>query len=196
MTDISETLAPNSEQLDAIDLVDGPQTFTVERVVVKAKADQPVDVHLVEFPRVWRPGKNMRRVLAYCWGKDSSQWVGKRVRLYLDPEVKFGNEKPGGTRISHLSGIDGPKVAPIIITKGKSGTWKVDPLPDAAPSAPASPMERMGTLMKARGLTVKEDALAYVESIIGRAVASRDEMTSDEVAQVNAALEKPISEPS
>jgi hypothetical protein len=50
----------------------------------------------------------------------------------------------------------------------------------------------MGARMKARGLTVKEDALAYVESIIGRAVASRDEMTPEEVAQVNEALSVPM----
>lgn len=128
--DISETLAPKSDQLDGIDLVSGPRTFTVDRVT-RGNADQPVQVHLVEFDRPWRPGKNMRRVLAYCWGKDASTWTGKRVTLYYDPDVKFGNDKPGGTRISHLSGIDGPKSAPIIITKGKSGSYKVEPLPDA-----------------------------------------------------------------
>lgn len=134
--DISDTLAPKSDQLDGIDLVGGPRTFTVERVS-RGNADQPVNVHLAEFPRPWRPGKNMRRVLAYCWGKDASQWAGRRVTLYYDPDVKFGNERPGGTRISHLSHIDGPKSAPIIITKGKSGSWKVDPLPDA-PTPPTA----------------------------------------------------------
>jgi len=135
--DISDTLAPKSEQLDGIDLVDGPQTFTVERVS-RGNAEQPVQVHLAEFPRPWRPGKNMRRVLAACWGKDASTWTGKRVRLYYDPEVSFGSEKPGGTRISHLSGIDGPKSVPIIIKKGKSGAYKVDPLPDSAPTTAPS----------------------------------------------------------
>jgi len=133
--DISDTLAPKSDQLDGIDLVDGPRTFTVERVS-RGNSDQPVNVHLAEFPRPWRPGKNMRRVLAYCWGKDASQWVGRRATLYYDPDVKFGSEKPGGTRISHLSHIDGPQAAPIIITKGKSGKYKVDPLPDA-PTPPS-----------------------------------------------------------
>jgi hypothetical protein len=31
--DITETLAPTSDQLDAIELVAGPRTFTVESVV-------------------------------------------------------------------------------------------------------------------------------------------------------------------
>jgi hypothetical protein len=130
--DISETLAPKSDQLDGIDLVDGPRDFTVTEVS-RGNAEQPVQVHLAEFPRVWRPGKNMRRILAYCWGKDAATWAGKRVRLYYDPEVRFGNEKPGGTRVSHLSDIDGPRDAPIMLTRGKAGTWHVDPLPDLSP---------------------------------------------------------------
>lgn len=137
MTDITDTLAPNSDQLDAIDLHhSGPRTFTVERVVVN-KSDQPVNVHLVEFPRVWRPGKNMRRVLADCWGVDSSAWVGGRVTLYADMAVKFGNETPGGTRISHLSGIDSVRKVPIILTRGKTALYPVQPLVEApAPVAP------------------------------------------------------------
>lgn len=135
MSDITETLAPNSDQLDAIDLHhSGPRTFTVERVVVN-KSDQPVNVHLREFPRVWRPSKNMRRVLADCWGVDSAAWTGGRVTLYADMTVKFGNETPGGTRISHLSGIDSARKVPIILTRGKTALYTVQPLVEqAAPS--------------------------------------------------------------
>lgn len=85
MDDVTETLTPKSDQLDAIELVDGPRTFTIERVVVKKGAEQPVSIHFVEFDRPWRPGRNQRRVLAYCWGKLSSGWVGKRVTLFRDP---------------------------------------------------------------------------------------------------------------
>jgi hypothetical protein len=85
---------------------------------------------------------------------------------------------------------------PMIVGRGKGGSWLVKPLPDAEPTRkPADdPMTLMGARMKARGLTVKEDALAYVESIIGRAVASRDEMTPEEIAQVNEALSVPVGE--
>jgi hypothetical protein len=128
--DISDTLAPKSDQLDGIDLVHGPRTFTIDSVT-RGNADQPVNVHLAEFPRPWRPGKNMRRVLAYCWGQDASLWVGRRVTLFYDPDVSFGKETPGGTRISHLSDIAEPMSAPIVLTRGKSGKYRVDPLPDA-----------------------------------------------------------------
>lgn len=130
--DISDTLAPNSDQLDAVDLLGGPRIFTVTKVS-KGNAEQPVEVTLAEFPRVWRPGKSMRRVLAACWGKEASAWTGRRVELYCDPDVMFGKEKVGGTRISRMSHIDGPRSVPIIKGRGKGGTWDVKPLPDLSP---------------------------------------------------------------
>lgn len=135
--DISETLEPNSEQLDAVELLGGARTFSIERVT-KGNAEQPVQVHLAEFPRPWRPGKSMRRVLAACWGADASQWVGRRVRLYCDLNVVFGKEKVGGTRIAALSHIDKPRQIPLLVSKGRSAVFTVEPLADdAPPTAPA-----------------------------------------------------------
>ena len=132
--DISATLAPNSDQLDAIDLRGNPpRTFTITKVDVRPNSDQPVSLHLAEFPRVWRPGKNMRRVLAYCWGNDSSAWIGHQVELYCDDQVSFGGVQTGGTRISRLSHIDGSTTVPIMISQGKGGVWKVKPLPAGPP---------------------------------------------------------------
>lgn len=131
--DITDTLAPKSDQLDAVDLLGGPQTFTITNVS-KGNAEQPVQVHLAEFPRVWRPGKSMRRVLASCWGTDASKWTGRRVTLYCDESVTFGNDVVGGTRISHLSDIDGVKKIPLLVKRGKSATFTVQPLPDLSPA--------------------------------------------------------------
>lgn len=135
--DITDTLAPKSTQLDAIDLrMSGPRVFTVERVSA-GNSEQPINVHLVEFDRPWRPGVNQRRVLAHCWGKDASQWVGRQVRLFCDDSVTFGKERPGGTRISHLSHIDGTQTVPLLVSQGRSGTYVVEPLSPGAEVAPA-----------------------------------------------------------
>lgn len=131
--DISDTLAPTSDQLDAVDLLGGPRTFTIERVS-KGNAEQPVQVHLAEFPRPWRPGKSMRRVLAACWGTDAAVYTGRRVTLYCDPDVMFGKDKVGGTRIKALSHIDGPKRVPLLVSRGKSATFTVEPLTEPAPT--------------------------------------------------------------
>ena len=159
--DISESLAPKSDQLDAVDLLgQPPRTFTISDVT-KGNAEQPVNVHLAEFPRVWRPGKSMRRVLAACWGSDASTWAGRSVELYCDPDVQFGGEKVGGTRISRLSHIDKPRSVPLIVGRGKSGAYKVQPLPDAAPAAPAD--DRV-TRLRAEWQTADPDRRAAIEA--------------------------------
>mgnify|MGYP001599664506 CR=1 FL=1 len=128
--DIGDTLAPKSDQLDAVDLISGPRVFSITECVTRKGEDQPTTIKLAEFPRPWRPGKNMRRVLAFCWGGKGSLYAGRRVLLYCDPNVVYGGEKVGGIRIRALSHIDGPMDAPIIPTRGKGGIWHVEPLPD------------------------------------------------------------------
>jgi hypothetical protein len=162
MPDISETLAPNSNQLDNIDLRGGPpRIFTVTKVDVRPGADQPVSVHLAEFDRPWKPGKNMRRVLAHCWGRESENWIGKRVELFADEKVKFGNDTPGGTRISRLSNIKGTQNAPILISQGKAGTYKVEPLPEPTNA------DRIANL-RAEWKTAEPDRRKVIEAEVAR----------------------------
>lgn len=138
--DITETLAPKSEQLDNIELTPEGRIFTVERVTVKKGTEQPVSVFFTDFPRPWKPGVNQRRVLGHCWGKKSSQWVGRRVHLYRDASVSYGKDQTGGTRIRALSHIDGPMDAPVLLSQGRSSTYRVEPLTDApAITAPVEP---------------------------------------------------------
>lgn len=141
--DITEALAPTSDQLDAIELV-APRTFTIDTGSRLGQRDgkKVAEIRLVGFPRVWRPSKGMLDVLAACWGVDGKQWVGRSVTLYNDPDVMFGKEKVGGIRISHLSHIDGPRTVKIRGTggAGRKRDWRVEPLTDAPrPAAPTEP---------------------------------------------------------
>lgn len=141
--DLTKALAPKSDQLDFADL-DGsaPQVFTITNVSENGSelADQqPVNIGLAEFPRVWRPSKGMLRVLADNWGKDVKVWVGRQVELYGDPNVYFGKEKRGGTRISRLSHISGRKTTLVNPRGGKGAHWSVEKLPDAPTPAPVAP---------------------------------------------------------
>lgn len=135
--DLTKALAPKSDQLDFADLEgSAPQVFTITEVSENGSelADQqPVNVRLAEFPRVWRPSKGMLRVLADNWGKDVKVWIGRQVELYGDPEVYFGKEKRGGTRISRLSHITARKTTLVNPRGGRGAYWSVDPLPAAAP---------------------------------------------------------------
>jgi hypothetical protein len=128
--DLTDSIAPKSDQLDAVDLLSGPRVFTITEVS-RGNAEQPFNFHLAEFPRVWRPGKSMRRVIVAAWGPDATRYAGQRVELFCDPSVQFGGEAVGGTRISRMTGIDRPLRVPLLIKRGKSATFTVDPLPDA-----------------------------------------------------------------
>lgn len=181
--DITETLAPASDQLDAVDLT-APRTFTVGEVT-KGNAEQPVNVRLVEFPRVWRPGKSMRRVLAKVWGTDASKWAGRKVTLYCDETVKFAGEAVGGVRISHMSGIAKPVKVPLIISRGKNQMWTVQPLPDSEPvsAAPdrvtAAQKSALSAQIERLALT-KDDYLEAATTAAGRIIAATDELTTTE----------------
>jgi hypothetical protein len=134
--DLTESIAPKSDQLDAIELVSGPRIFTIERVSTH-NAEQPFNFHLEGFPRVWRPGKSMRRVIVAAWGSSADKYAGQRVELFCDNSVDFGGVAVGGTRISRMSGIDKPLKVPLLIKRGKSAVFTVQPLADSTPTSPA-----------------------------------------------------------
>lgn len=135
MADITETLAPKSDQQNYDDYVQGPRTVTVSGVKVPG-GDQPVHVELAEYPgRPYKPNKSMRRVLAKGWGPDSDKWVGKRLTLFGNPDVIYAGKAVGGIEVSAMSDIDKPFSVQLTVTRGKKKPHKVDKLEDApAPS--------------------------------------------------------------
>lgn len=126
--DISDTTAPKSDQQNFDDYMGGSKTVTVSEVK-SGSAEQPVELHLVEFPgRPYKPGKSMRRVLVAAWGAEASAYVGRKLTLYGDPSIRFGKEQVGGIRISHLSHIDKALTVSLTITRGKRAPFVVQPL--------------------------------------------------------------------
>jgi len=127
--DLTESIAPKSDQLNADDLMAGPVTVTIAEVA-KGTPEQPVDVRLVEFPgRAYRPSKSMRRVMVSAWGPEASTYAGHRITLFRNPEITFGRDKVGGIEISHLSHIDKPLTVALTATRGKRKNFTVAPLP-------------------------------------------------------------------
>jgi hypothetical protein len=135
--DITETTAPRSDQQNFDDYAAGPRTVTVSEVR-PGTAEQPVEIHLVEYPgRPYKPSKSMRRVLVAAWGPDSTVYAGRRMTLIGDPTVRFGGAVVGGIKLAALSHIDKRLSLSLTVTKGKRAPHVVDPLPDA-PAAPAA----------------------------------------------------------
>lgn len=127
--DISRTLEPNSNQLNADDLIAGPRTVTVA-AITKGTPEQPVNVVTEEFGpnRPYKPSKSMRRVLASAWGSDASVWIGRKITLYRDGDIMFGKDRVGGIRISHLSHIDQKLELSLTVSRGKRAPFTVQPL--------------------------------------------------------------------
>lgn len=132
--DITETIAPRSDQLNAEDLLTGPRTFTVEKVTA-GSVEQPVEIHLAGLPgRPFKPSKTVRRLLVAAWGPEASNYVGRRMTLFRDPAVRFGGMDVGGIRVSHLSDIEKRIQVALTVTRGKRAPFVVDPLPSMSAS--------------------------------------------------------------
>lgn len=128
---LSATIIPKSDQLNADDLIAGPRTITITGVKQGASPEQPVNIHYEgDNGRPYKPCKSMRRVLISLWGDDASAYVGRRLSLYRDASVRFGADETGGIRISHMSGLDEPVSLALTVTRGKRKPYQVLPLKD------------------------------------------------------------------
>ena len=137
--DLTEACAPKSDQLNSIDLIDAPRTFTIDRVE-KGSDEQPVHVHLVEVPgRPYKPSKGMIRVFKTLWGKDTTPYAGRRITLFREPSVKYAGKATGGIQISHMTDIDGPRTVPLVENRTKTGDITVKPLTEPAPNPAPEP---------------------------------------------------------
>ena len=128
MDSMSDTTAVKSDQINAADLIGAPITVTISGVKIEKGIDQPVSMSLRETPKVYRPCKIMRRVIVEMWGDAVGPYIGRSLTLYCDPNVRFGKDQPGGTRISHMSHIADERVLTTMVSKGKFAPHRIKPL--------------------------------------------------------------------
>ncbi len=168
--DLTETLVPDSTQVNAEDFLSGPRTVLVTRVS-RGTAEQPVNIMLAEYPgRAFRPSKTVRRILVAAWGPDGASYVGRRMTLYRDPEVTFGGQSVGGIRVSHLSHIESRLSVALSVTRGKRQKFVVDPLPmpidavealrDIEAADTLDALQQIADAIKARGVDDRDRVLA------------------------------------
>jgi hypothetical protein len=131
---LRDTIVPKSDQLNYDDVMTGTLTVRVTGMAA-GSAEQPVVVKGADATtgaalRDFKPCKSMRRVLIAAWGDKGRDWMGKRMTLYGEPEVKFGGVSVGGIRISHVSGIDAALTVKLTTTRSKRTDFTVKPLPE------------------------------------------------------------------
>lgn len=134
MTDLSQTVAPKSDQMNADDLIAGPRTIRITRVSGnEGNPEQPVNIFYEgDMGKPYRPCKSMRRVLIAVWGPDGSTYPGRSMTLYRDPTVAFGGMQVGGIRISHMTDLDKPMTMALTASKANRKPYTVQPLKVAA----------------------------------------------------------------
>lgn len=127
--DVTNAIAPKSDQLNADDLLTGPRTIRITSVDLKEGTEQPISISFDgDNGRPWRPAKTAARCLASIWGANAAQWVGMHCTIYNDPTVTWAGAAVGGIRVSHMEGLDKPRQLQLTKTRGKKGTVTIQPL--------------------------------------------------------------------
>jgi hypothetical protein len=141
MTDLSATIDPKSNQMNADDLIGGPKTITITRVSANQSSnEQPIAIsYQGDNGKPYFPCKSMRRVLVSVWGKDGAAYAGRSLTLYRDPTVTWGGLAVGGIRISHMSGMDADMTMALTATKQSRKPYTVKRLRDTPKSDDTPP---------------------------------------------------------
>jgi hypothetical protein len=195
MNDMTATIIPKSDQINADDLLAGPRTITVTKVVIDKGKEQPVDVFFEgDGGKPFRPSKSMRRVMVAVWGDEPSNYVGKSMTLYRDPDVKWGGMAVGGIRISNMSHMDSDLVIALTETKKVKKPFRVRPLVVDQPKPPVDPAIAVAAELVAFADGIEDaEALAAFEANESatkrrnRLKAARPELSRDVEAAVMAA---------
>lgn len=146
MSDLSEVIKPKSDQLNADDLVSGDLTVRIREVRVNQSAkEQPVAIYYEgDNGKPWKPCKTMARALTQLWGTcDSSQFVGRMVTLYNDPNVTWAGVKVGGIRIRAVSHIPEPVEIAVSQSKGKRALMRVGTINAEVRQMPAADHDKL-----------------------------------------------------
>ena len=179
MANIAKAIEPKSDQQNAVDYqTGGPRVFTVAGTsdYLDEKRRPKVAIHLVEAPdRPFKPSATNLRLMVIGWGQDDAAWTGRRIKLDLDPEVRFGGEKVGGIRVVALSNMEQPFTAKLPTTRGKKAEFRVEKLDDAVPMASDEQVAAVLEWLTTKGLTP-----AWLNEKAGRNIAGPQDITASE----------------
>lgn len=169
MADISQLIAPKSDQLNSDDLLTGDRIIRIREVkVLGAGKEQPIWIYFDgDNNKPWKPCKTMARLLANLWNSpDTSTWAGKAVHLYHDPDVTWAGAKIGGIRVRAVSHIDAPRQVAISESKTKRKLARIDVLSaDVTPidTGKPNPAQKWATayIAKLAELTTADELNAF-----------------------------------
>ena len=130
MNDLRGTIEAKSDQINYDDLIAGQKTIEITSVKV-VSGDQPVTINYKDDNgKPFRPCKSMRRLMILAWGSDGDQYIGKKMTIYGDKNVKWAGQPVGGIRISHMSDLPNNEKLRVMLTetRGRRAPYEVLPL--------------------------------------------------------------------
>ncbi len=208
MSTLAEALAPRSDQLNADDLIPGPRVLKITGARISKEERQTKIVINFEGDqgKPWKPCKTMGRAMVMAWAiTDEKELIGKSVRVYRDPEVKFGDQGAiGGIRISHMSDIEKPAIMKLTVSQGKKATFTFHPLVIEAtkPDKAADGVAALIANLKACGPGKKAETILTSAEVVKQRewlARQRPELAAQvdaAVAALEAADDNPFAQPS
>jgi len=140
MAKFGHTIIPKSDQLNADDLVAGPITIKITEVGYAESAEQPC---IIKYEgcgkRPYKPNKTMRKLIISQWGDEGDNWVGKFLRIYNDPSVKWAGKEVGGIVVIGMSDIAEDFTLGLNVTRGSKKAFSVKKLSGTQKKADAPP---------------------------------------------------------
>ena len=162
----AESLMAKSDQINAADLMGGPITIKIAGLTVKNSEVQKWTMRLDGNDKFFRPCLGMRRLIAEIWGTPD-KYAGGAMTLYREGDTQYGGKEVGGTRISHITGIDAPVSVTVPIRRGVMRTYVVRPL-TVATSAPTETPDAAYALARAAAANGKAAFTAWWNSDEGK----------------------------
>ena len=142
ISNLSDTIIPKSDQLNADQLLSGPMEILITGVSRGTDEKQPIFIDYQGGEgRPWKPCLTVRKILIAAWGANGAAWVGKSAVLFNDTSVSYGGVQVGGIRVSHLSDIKSDMTVTVTEKRGKKTKISIkklaayDPLPALRESA-------------------------------------------------------------
>jgi hypothetical protein len=136
---LTDTITPKSDQLNADDLIAGP--ITIKVTGVKKYEDGGRKKAAISYEgdngKPYKPCVSMMRVLVTAWSATGSDYIGRSMTLYRDDSVVYGGIAVGGIRISHLSHIDKDLTMALTVSSTSRKLYTVKVLAVAAKPLPA-----------------------------------------------------------
>ena len=118
-TDFSNTVQAKSDQMNAIDFIAGPQTYTIVSAVTTNDPKQPIAVKVDGHDQPYKPSLGYRRILTAVLGMDGKAWIGKKITIDLDETVVYAGKEVGGICVKAIQGLKEPTRYKLAISRGK-----------------------------------------------------------------------------